>query len=211
MRYKLTNETNFNNMYDNRIKRYILVPNQYQGFFKRLKVIGNKDSEWNLEDFKVPILKNLRKKLAERDIGLKFIFTVRNPYDIYATMQRYSSLQNRGRSPETLTVNMQKSKVRIHLLNLCEKNIEILKNSDSQNVFIAKHEDMVVNPYSQLAKICDFLQVPISPDYLDDCASIVSKEVHESRNEYDWTENEKHNIASLIKKYDFFSGYDWDT
>ena len=97
------------------------------------------------------------------------------------------------------------------LLDLCKKNVEILKNSDPQNVFITKHEAMVANPCSQLTKICDFLQPPVSPDYLDDCASVVNKEVHKSRNGYDWTKDEKRNIASFIEKYDFFSGYDWNT
>ncbi len=155
------------------------------------------------------MLKDLRKKLAERDIGLKFIFTIRNPYDIYATMQRYSvDMWHTKGTIYGKYATMQSADI---LLDLCEKNVEILKNSDPQDVFMSKHEDMVANPRSQLAKICDFLQVPVSPDYLDDCASVVNKEVHKSRMDYDWTKDKKRNIASLIGKYDFFSGYDWNT
>ena len=175
-----------------RMERYTLVPNQYQGSCKQLKVIGNKDSQYNTQSLDIDTLKTLKKNLKKKNIVLKYIFTVRNPYDIHSTELEYGQPINK-------------------LIETCMLNKELLKQIDSQDVFYARHEDMVANPRSQLAKICDFLQVSAPPDYLDDCASVVDKKPHKSRLRHDWTKDEKQTIASLIEKYDFFSEYDHDT
>ena len=179
-----------------RDQRYIHVPNQYQGRFKQLKVIGVKLSLLNtiilLED---NILENFKRKLEKSKITLKFIFMVRNPYDIVATIKR---------------IRPDKNSYSI-VMNACERNMRILKQIDTREIFISRHEDMVKEPSEQLTKLCDFLQVPIPTGYLEDCASQIAEECYRSRFEYDWPKDEKEGVASLIKKYDFFSGYDWDS
>ena len=179
-----------------RDQRYISVPNQYQGRFKQLKVIGVKLSLLNtiilLED---NILENFKRKLEKSKIALKFIFTVRNPYDIVATIKRIRPNKN-GYSI---------------VMNACERNMRVLKQIDTREIFISRHEDMVKDPSEQLTKLCDFLRVPIPTGYLEDCASQIAEECYRSRFEYDWPKDEKQKVASLIKKYNFFSGYDWDS
>ena len=175
-----------------RIGRYVVIHNQHQGRFEKLKVIGNKSSHMDLPNLNASTLKILKKNLKEKNIVLKWIFTVRNPYHIYSTMMRYGHPKN-------------------EIIEICLQNKKLLEQMDSQDIFYARHEDMITNPRSQLAKICDFLQVPAAPEYLDDCALIVDKEPHKSRLKHDWAKEEKQTIVSLIGKYDFFSGYDWGT
>ncbi len=178
-----------------RIAGAILILNQHQGSFKQLNIIGNKASVRNMKFLNNnPTLEMLKNTLKKRNIAMKLILTVRNPYDMYATRTRFSGSDTIGT-----------------LLRLSKKSEKLLKQTDSRDIFIARHENMVADPRSELAKICDFLQVPASPDYLDDCASVVNKKPHKSRYECDWTEDEKQAIASLTEKYDFFSGYDWHT
>ena len=180
-----------------RHQRYVHVPNQYQGRCKELKVIGVKRSSINVKVLSNgKILENLKNKLEESNIALKFIFTVRNPYDMIATASQLKQS----------FINHRIKKCN----NFCRYNMRILKQIDTRDVFVSRHEDMVRDSSSQLTKLCDFLQVPISAGYLDDCASQVG-ELHRSRLKYDWIKNEKHKVASLIKKYDFFQGYEWDS
>ena len=176
--------------------RYIHIPNQYQGRFKQLKVIGVKASNDNAKCLsRNNILENLKKRLEENNISLKFIFTVRNPYDIvsrkwYTAIERISAISI-----------------------LCEDNAKIIEQIPPKDIFISKHEDMVNDPRSQLTKLCSFIKAPIPPGYLDDCSSQVVRELHKSRVERDWTKgrNKRKRIAALIEKYDFFSGYDWES
>ena len=180
-----------------RHQRYVHVPNQYQGRYKELKVIGIKRSRINVEVLSNDkILENLKNKLEESNIALKFIFTVRNPYDMIATASQIKQ--------SFISARIKKFN------NFCEDNMKILKQVDTRDVFVSRHEDIVKDSSSQLTKLCDFLQVPISAGYLDDCASQVG-ELHRSRLKSDWIKDEKHEVASLIKKYDFFQGDEWES
>lgn len=191
----------------NRQNRYTPVPNQYQGHFKQIKVIGVKRSMRNtqalLQDH---ILKNLRKALGERGISLKFIFTVRNPYDMFDGV--LAPTGNKG-----IKSFLKRSLFLRILFQLhpCELNKRLLKQIDPKDIFISRHEDMVKAPRQSLTKLCNFLQIPILGTYLDDCASRVVKEPHRSRFELDWTKDQKREVESLIEKYDFLSGYSWES
>ena len=182
----------------NRKKRYILVPNQYQGRFERLKVIGVKSSVENtsalLED---STLASLRRKLKEGDIKLKFLFTIRNPYDITARIL----IMNSYTAGETAQV----------FENHCESLEELLKRIDPQNIFVHRHEDICKDPRQQLARLCDFLEVPIPDGYIEDCASQVVQDLYKSRLDINWSPQLKQTVAWMIEKHDFFSGYDWET
>ena len=187
-----------NNNIGNRAKRYVAVSNQYQGRFKKLKVIGIKRSQKNtLLLSNINLLSNFKNKLEKRKISLKFIFTIRNPYDMVSTA---SSLQKQ---------NLEKYIKKF--TRLCNINMKLLQQIHPKDIFICRHEDTLKDPNGQLAKLCDFLQVLVTPDYLDDCASQIVSEPHKSRLKIDWSQEQKQKIASLIEKYDFLSEYNWES
>lgn len=199
---------NIQNNPKDRAHRYILLPHQQQGCFKSLKVIGVKRSKMNTHTLlKNNILETFRKKLTREKINLKFIFTVRNPYDIIASdiskskkrimLQRYSK-------------NKTQQSIR-KMFRISERSTELLKKISSEDIFILKHEDIVQSPKQNLTELCHFLQVPTSPNYLDDCTSKIFKNAHKSRYKIDWPQEQKQEIETLIKKYDFFSGYSWES
>ena len=182
-----------------RAYRYVVVPNQYQGCFKKLEVIGVKRSQRNIEILSnSDLLSNLKNKLEKRGITLKFILTARNPYDIVSTTSQFFS-----------KINLEKSIKNFN--RLCNKNTKLLQRIDPQDIFICRHEDTLKDLNRQLTKLCDFLQVPVPPNYLDDCASQVIRKPHQSRLKVDWAEEQKQRVASLIEKYDFLSGYNWES
>ena len=95
------------------------------------------------------------------------------------------------------------------ITKLCEKNLEILQHISPENLYVCKNEDIIANPRLQLSKLCSFLQISASADYLNACASQVIRKPTMSRFEVEWSQENKRQVASLIEKYDFFSGYDW--
>ena len=184
-----------------RAERYMLVPNQYQGCFEAAKVIGIKHSYHNVRCLsKDTVLENFKKRLEERGISLKFILTVRNPYDMISLRAR-----KLRRDKQTVKNGMR------FIKNLSMRNMKIREQIHPQDVFISRHEDLLENPNQHLTKLCDFLQVPVSPDYLDSCASCIVRAPHKRRFGFDWTPEQKQELVSLIGKYDFFSGYDWES
>ena len=198
----------------NKQERYMFVPNQWQARCESLQVIGIKNSfelaraisaEGVFEKFK----ERLKKAGIQR---LKFIFTVRNPYDMIST-----GIVHRDRHPgltpmtEDQKHQMLKKRIKNQFVELCEMTLRFFQLMEPQNIFVNRHEDIVATPAEQLSKLCDFLEVPAFPDYLDDCASIVCRVPSRSRHELEWPKIQKREMAELIDKYHFFRGYSWDS
>ena len=198
----------------NKQERYMFVPNQWQACCDSLRVIGIKNSsvlarhlseEDTYEKFKSKI-----KKLGIH--RLKFIFTVRNPYDMIST-----GIVHRAGNPKRVPFSEEQKhklitkQIKNQFVERCEIAKKIFKLTGDKNIFISRHEDMAASPVDQLSRLCDFLGVPAFPDYLNDCASIVRKKANKSRYELKWSEDQKQRVAELIDKYHFFSSYSWDS
>lgn len=190
--------------------RYVFVPNQWQNRYKSLEVIGIKQSlSITVSLLKEGVLIKLKENVNRKNIDLKFIFTIRNPYDMIATAI-INWANKRGITKQSDKQKMLGSNIRKYL-NQCEKNTKLLSRINPQSVFKNRHEDMVASPVKQLTKLCRFLEVSAPPDYLDDCASTVYNKPRKSRYELDWTEEQKEEVAEMISRYDFLSGYDWSS
>ncbi len=188
-----------------RKKRYILVPDQYQGRFEKLKVLGIKRALGNLKSLSnKDIFTTFKKRLEEKGICLKFILAVRNPYDMIANKTN-KTIQYKDSRQKPITTNAIS-----FYEKLSEENIKLVEQVASQDIFVSKHEEMVADPSLQLTKLCQFAQVSASSDYLDSCTSWVVREPNRRRLEFDWTSEQKEKVASLIEQYDFFSGYSWE-
>ena len=192
-----------------RKRRYILVPNQYQGRFKSATVVGIKKSVDNrIVLSRKGMLQDFKRRLKERAISLKFIFTIRNPYDMIS-LRAVKSCKRKGQNLEFLRKKIDQSVLVIE--KMAERNMEFLNQVDPKDVFISKNEDMIADPNLHLTGLCSFLQVSTPSDYLDSCVPCVFKEPHRRRFEHDWTTEQKQKVAAMIEKYDFFSGYDWES
>ncbi len=209
----LPNESEFRSRYGLENK-YVVVPNQWQARCESLQVIGVKDSSYSTAKLsKINTLKTFRENLSKKSVNcLKFIFTVRNPYDMITTSAAYWANNKRIRTVTQNDIDMMLDrKVKTRFPTLCENIKNLFTSIRAEDIFINRHEDMVASPVDRLAKLCDFLRVPAFPDYLNDCASVVYKKANKSRHELDWSEQQKEEVAKLIDQYDFFSGYSWDS
>jgi hypothetical protein len=71
-------------------------------------------------------------------------------------------------------------------------------------------EDMIKNPEEELKKLCQFLFVPCSKDYLKDCTSIVYGSPSKSRNAILWNEKVKKILTDLIQQTPMLERYKFD-
>ena len=194
--------------------KYVMVPNQWQARCESLQVIGVKRSLYSTRQLSnINIFKTLRENLSNKSVNcLKFIFTVRNFYDMIATSLAYWGNNKRIRTVTQKDIGMMLDrKVKIGFPKLCENIKNLFTSIRAEDIFTNKHEDIMASPGNQLSKLCDFLRVPAFPDYLNDCASVVHEKPNKSRYELDWSEQQKEEVAKLIDQYDFFSGYSWDS
>jgi len=186
-------------------KKYVMVPNQWQAHCESLQVVGVKCSAYTNSALCIDGLETLRGNLSKRSINrLKLIFTLRNPYDIISTGIVARKQAGMATQADIKAMLLKKVEEFSRKCEMTEITFTLVKTKD---MFINRHEDMAASPVDQLSKLCDFLKVPAFPDYLNDCTSVVHKKANKSRYELNWSEQQKEEVAKIIDKYHFRSGY----
>ena len=192
------------------VNRYVYVPNQWQNYCKSLKVAGIKKSLYTTEQLSEEnVLEQFKKRLKKQKISLKFIFTVRNPYDIIIT-----NMMNWAGKKDITDKNYLQKMIENHIQEfsrISADNLALLDQINAQDVFMNRHEAMIAFPSEQLAELCHFLGIEATEDYLNDCAAVVHEKPRKSRYELDWTEEQKEKVAEIIEQYDFLSHYSWSS
>lgn len=172
------------------------VPNQWQGRFKTLQVLGDKKGATSAMRFYRDggLLDFVKNKIATE---LKFVHVIRNPYDVLATMAR--------RSPrKTLDTHIDV------FFKLCV-SIEMLKNHvRPAQMFDMRLESFIEDPKAQLEGLCSFFGVEANNRYLEDCARIVFKSPKKSRFDIQWGRESVAKVSERMETFSFLSGYSYD-
>ena len=216
---------------DRNVKNYTLsVDSPWLGMYDRyISVIGDKSGGKTAkmylqepEQFTAHY-QQLKKTL---EIPIKVIHCIRNPYDMVSTNALY--LTGYMRNDETFVSNfklwMSKLKysefikAQFNHENILNKSIDLFKNQTiavmkiadlvgAQNVLNIHNSDLVNDPNSTLTKICYFLEVKCSPEYLRSCSEKVFKSTSKSRKLVVWPQRLRDIMDNLIKRYTFFHRY----
>ena len=171
------------------------VPNQWQGRFQKLKVIGDKKGGTSAAH----LLRNPSLLGKLRDIvqlPLRLVHITRNPFDNIATLSRRRKL--------TL------DEAAHAYFDLASSNEHVLKTSRPEEIITLRHEDIIHHPQEQLRKLLDFLGVEATEKYLSDCAVIVFETPRKSRLKETWSDELKGWIEGEIGKYPFLHSYTFD-
>lgn len=171
------------------------VPNQWQGRYQNLKVIGDKQAAGAVLRLgcRPQLLERLRRTIGG---SVKFIHVIRNPYDNISTMARKE--------------NMSLRHAIAYYFGLCDTVIELKAQIDSADLFEFKHESLISETKSVLKNICEFLQVDSPEDYLTDCASIVFASPHKTRRQYRWHQSEIEIVQGKISQIPYLMDYAYE-
>ena len=69
---------------------------------------------------------------------------------------------------------------------------------------------IVKNPVETLRRICQFLEITCTEQYLKDCGATVDPVPSITRDFIEWTTQQKNTVFEMMKKYPFFEGYSFD-
>ncbi|XP_078344361.1 uncharacterized protein LOC144629975 [Oculina patagonica] len=189
------------------------VPNQWQGNYDQyIQVIGDKAGAYTAWAMKKDGAVNA-VRLLEKTAGakVKFIHVVRNPFDNIATMvlqhrnvkERYGEHKVKVNAPKELEV---KIKSYFSMAAGSNQAREALPGS----VIDIPSMEIVKNPAGTLRKICKFLEITCTEQYLQDCAATVDPVPSITRDFIVWTDEQKNTVYEEMKKYSFFEGYSFD-
>lgn len=172
------------------------VPNQWQGRFKRLQVIGDKKGGATTRI--LSSTPRILRRLAEIiDTDVKFIHVVRNPYDNISTMFKHSRHNRSLRS------------VIEDYLSMCATNSKIREWVEGDSVFDLRHEALVEAPEELLGDLCGFLGLERKEDYLEDCASLVFDTPRKTRYDVEWDASTIAAVQEGVDRHEFLRGYSY--
>jgi hypothetical protein len=173
------------------------VPGAWQGRYEQLLVIGNRKAGISTQRLGSDprALENLQSMLKE--IRLKLILSVRNPYDTISTMNIRS-----GRDLE--------SGVDQYFAN-CATIRELKERVGPQNLLELRHEDLLHNPEAHLRQMCQFLELPAPESYLRACSAILFQSPAASRRKVAWSPELIQKVHAQIEQYSFLEGYSYES
>jgi hypothetical protein len=173
------------------------VPGQWQGRFERLRVIGDKQAEGaTLRIRATPSLLSRLTSLVRRP---RLIHVVRNPFDNITTMAVRASRNG----PLDLDAAIAR------YFRLCETVQWIGHEVERTQLHTIRHEDFVDDPAKSLRRLCEWLGLEPSRQYLDDCAATVRTSPNPSRLKVPWDGDRKRVVQERMAAFDHLVGYDY--
>lgn len=183
-----------------------VVEDLWQGRFEKLTVIGDKKADWTA----LTILNNPNKIKNLEDlveVPIKFIHTIRNPYDNIATILKR---KERNKSYSLLSGKekyMEKGVVGFYF-NYILEGVKIARSSTpDENWFELHHDDLISHPKKTLSKLIQFLDEEVDDEYLNKCAKKVFLSPKITRNRINWNEKSLNIIKNKMKNFDFLKRY----
>ena len=177
------------------------VPDQYQGKFERLRVIGDKKAGQSTRRLanNLGLLDDVRHSVR---IPIRVIHIVRNPFDNITTMYRRQPHRFDGAGGLRGTIDFYRQ--------LTKTIDDIRARLQPDEFFDVRYESFVESPGPHLVQLCTFLGVDAPPDYIEACAKIV-RSASQTRDQVTWSAEERHEVEALIEAHPHLGGYDYDT
>jgi len=187
--------------------RYV-VPNQWQGRFERVRLIGDKKAEGATLRLRAcpNLLDRLRRTVR---VPLRVIHVVRNPFDNITTMatRAVQRALERGGSPG-FGPDLSHALTRYRTLS---DHVTTLKQELRDDIFELRHEDFIVDPRGQLSRLCVFLGLDPDPAYLDACVATVWGSARATRRDVSWSPDLRASVDQLIAETPHLAGYRFDS
>ena len=171
------------------------VPNQWQGRYEILRVIGDKKGAMTSRRLgqRPSLLDDLRRTVR---VPIRLLHVTRNPFDNIATIA--------ARRQRSIDESVE------HYFGLCDAVRQTLTRLDASELLQVRHEDVLSAPRDVLGEMCGYLGLTATPAYLDDCASIVFSSPSRTRAKAGYTKDQRARIQERIANYQFLDGYTFE-
>lgn len=181
-----------------RLKAYsLLVPDQWQGQYSKLEVIGDSKAGPSTRRFSRD--PNLIQRLNEvmTGVDVKLIQVIRNPYDPISLMMI------RGRRSFENAID--------HYFDYCETLTQMHAKIDRSSLLAVKYEDLIHQPEVNLLKVCNFLGLETTAEYISACINILYRSPERSRHLVPWSPYWIEVVKHKIDQFDFLEGYSYES
>lgn len=181
------------------------VPGQWQGRYRRLRVIGDKKGDGVTDLVRVypgllvrleTVAGAARGDGSDGGLGVRIIHAVRSPFDNIATMQR--------RTGDPLDACIERHR------NRCAINQSLIE-AHGDRILTVRHEDLIDSPHDTIRGMTAFLGLDADRDFLEACAGILYRSPNRSRSRIEWSAAQLAAVERIIARTPFLSGYSFDS
>lgn len=185
------------------------VPDAWQGRDDGIRIIGDKKADWTASLlFEDPQRLDALKELVE--LPVKFIHTIRNPFDTIATIARKKE-KHKDYTMTTGGSKNMKNGIIGYYFDVILKGVEQTKNKTLKEDWIEVYnEDLIARPKLELKKIVEFFGLKADKDYLNKCAKVVRRKPHKTRIGYNWKKPHIKEILRRMEKYSYLHRYTFE-
>ena len=202
-------------------KGYTLdVPGMWSGKHNgTLKVIGDKSASATTFAYSNTSHKQFKSRytyLAKcTGVELVVIHVTRNPFDMIATHALYEIMHASWKRDQSKT----RKRVVIDqsiLLKVVEfyfdkaKAVKEMVPLCDMKVIEVHSENLIRSPRKQLQRLCNFLDVHCSEEYMQRCESKIFPEVSRTRDKIVWPPDVKADVQNRMQHFPFFRGYTFE-
>ena len=200
-------------------KGYTLsIDKSWQGRFTYLKVIGDKSGGISVKMYMKDsdVFKRLYQRLTDTvEVPIKVLQVIRNPLDMIATITLYAGSSVGGRKANATVLQKYKNFALMKIstfkvLNIARGIVSMISDVGLSPLEI-HCEDLIADPAKTISKICRFLDVECSADYLQMCVDKTFKNVSESRHLVQWDPQTLPQLIDALRTFPFFEKYNLTT
>jgi hypothetical protein len=183
------------NLRGNRSNHEYQIPNQWQGRFARLEIVGDKRAGAvtraiaSHPDF-------LERVRALIGVPLRLVHVVRNPFDNIAAISKWHDM------------SLEESVA--YYFSHCETIGRLGAVTRPGEVLTVAHERLVQEPRRVLAELCAFLDLDAYEGYVDDCASVVFAAPTYTRRKTAWPPALVADVERRARSFPHLDGYRFD-
>jgi len=136
------------------------------------------------------LLDRLEKCLG---IPIKIVHSIRNPFDVIATMHARSGAPIWDRA--------------IWYFMHCDASVAIRNRFDEARYLNNYHEGLIERPDESITSLCSFLGLSPQVEYLERCKKLVHHALKKTRYNIMWESEVKREILKKMTQYDFLGRY----
>ena len=201
----------------------LFVDGLYQGrYIDHIDVIGDKKggSTTYLLVTKPNKWSNALNVLRSLNVTLKVIHVIRNPYDNIATALMYLRIRYKGEKfggIKKKKLNKQyefKSETITSWINghfSYHRAIEKATKTYNLDLIQIHGKELILDPTGTLLKLCNYLEITCSNNYLEICSNKIYKNESRTRHMIKWTDEHLNMIQQNIEKHSSLKGYSFDS
>ncbi|NNF01825.1 MAG: hypothetical protein HKN22_04005 [Bacteroidia bacterium] len=179
-----------------------LIPNQFNGKFESVKVIGDKKGGSSTRHLTRDL--SLIHRVDKFKRNVKVYHVIRNPFDNIASMARGGNLVRREVTPEVLDDSIKSYFESV-------STVQKVKDLNKYEIYELHISNLLNDPEKYIRELFAFINIEIDSKFVEDCNSILFKNPKRTRDAVQWSEEQLKQVQDQCGEFEFLKHYTFNS